>query len=833
MSSTINYGIDLGTTNSGIAKYEEGNVVIFKNPQTQKETIASVVAFKKDKYIIGEKARELITKDPENVVSHFKRKMGSDHKYYIKNQEKNISPIELSSMVLSEVKNFITTGEHPNSIVITIPAAFDTVQSNATKSAGLQAGFKEVMLLQEPIAASIAYANKSGFDISVGRWLAYDLGGGTFDVALVGVVHEELKVIDHEGDNYLGGTDFDLILLEKIVLPKLIAHCGEDTIEVIKNETKKWAKLKLILAYKCEELKKELTNNIEAELEIDLSEFDDTLDELIINVTRNEFDVTINPLIQKTIDLTRKLLLQNNIKNDDVTGILLVGGSTYVPAVKAALTQNFAIPLDLSVDPITAVMVGAAYYAGTKVSHYKEEPKIQKSDAENNFQLRTAYSKVSTSDEEILLISLSGDYANVNVKVKNLSGSYDTGYIKAQDRHKFLLPLIANSLNIFELQFYSFNGELLQNSGEKIEINHGKFGISGQPLPQDICIEIDSPQDGKTYLEAIFKKNDILPLNKTITKQLAATVLKNSSDSFSINVMEGSYDDIPAAAKSIGKLRINGQQLERDIVKGSDIELTFKMSESRDLKVLVYVKMTDQDFENVFSPTETSVDIDDLKTDLKDIGKELRQKINEAERDEEYNIAQATNLLFKECETMLSQLENISNADTDQKYKIDIAKRTLISKAGSILKESLHTKLLRDWYEKKAEAINFFSTNEYVNENDREIFNRVLESESSFINAGSVKIIKSKIKQIDDLKEKISSRRKISDQEIILYYNHFKTVEYKDTLSAEKLIQEGDKGIDNQNIYLVTSAVNGLYTLYLKENPEDGSPDYKLKTGLK
>src|SRR4051812_39126188 len=126
MSNQINFGIDLGTTNSLIGKFQHGTVEIFKNPFGQKETLPSVVAFRKDRIIVGDKARELIEKDPENVFSSFKRKMGTSESFFVPNTSDFKTPVELSAMVLRELKNFIYTGEKPDAVVITIPASFDT-----------------------------------------------------------------------------------------------------------------------------------------------------------------------------------------------------------------------------------------------------------------------------------------------------------------------------------------------------------------------------------------------------------------------------------------------------------------------------------------------------------------------------------------------------------------------------------------------------------------------------------------------------------------------------------------------------------------------------------
>lgn len=258
---TINFGIDLGTTNSLIAKYTSGTVEVFKNPVGLKETLPSCVAFRGERTLVGDKAREWLLKDALNVFAGFKRKMGTSDNYFSPAKDAFYSPIQLSSLVLAELKNFIHTTEKPEHIVITIPASFDTVQSNATKKAGYEAGFKEVVLLQEPIAASLAFFNKFGSaELEKGKWLVYDLGGGTFDVALIWLTATEMRVIDHRGDNYLGGLDFDHSIVMDILLPKLIKLSGNAELAEELNKSKgRYEKLYYILLLKAEEAKKELS----------------------------------------------------------------------------------------------------------------------------------------------------------------------------------------------------------------------------------------------------------------------------------------------------------------------------------------------------------------------------------------------------------------------------------------------------------------------------------------------------------------------------------------------------------------------------------------------
>jgi molecular chaperone DnaK len=175
MTQTINLGIDLGTTNSAICYFDNGNIRLFKDPISWKDTLPSVVTFRKDRIIVGQKAKEYMEKSPQNTIGFFKRKMGTNETFKLKSLDKSISPIELSSYVLKELKTFVQDNDISlDAAVITIPASFDTIQSNATKEAGKLAGFNEIVLLQEPIAASLAYANAKGQNLENTQWQVYD-----------------------------------------------------------------------------------------------------------------------------------------------------------------------------------------------------------------------------------------------------------------------------------------------------------------------------------------------------------------------------------------------------------------------------------------------------------------------------------------------------------------------------------------------------------------------------------------------------------------------------------------------------------------------------------
>lgn len=339
----INYGIDLGTTNSAIAKFSKGEIEVFKNPlETGKETLPSVVYYKNNKIIVGTSARSYLPRDIDNVFGAFKRYMGTTESFKVKSTNQIKTPVELSAEVLKELKGFVHTGEIVEAAVITIPASFDVIQSNATKEAGLLAGFKQVILLQEPIAASLAFANKNKErDLENGQWLVYDLGGGTFDVALIKIKDGEMKVLDHEGDNFLGGADFDNLIVEKIVIPYLKKHYQFSDIEnEMKSKSGRLNKAYIRFLLNAEETKKTLSARSSAEIELsDISDDKNEAIDISIDITRSEFEIIIKDCLDRTLDMIKKILVRNSLKPSDIQFILMVGGSTYIPYVRKRVEE--------------------------------------------------------------------------------------------------------------------------------------------------------------------------------------------------------------------------------------------------------------------------------------------------------------------------------------------------------------------------------------------------------------------------------------------------------------------------------------------------------------
>ncbi|WP_299673972.1 Hsp70 family protein [uncultured Tenacibaculum sp.] len=827
---TVNFGIDLGTTNSLISKYENGTLEVFKNPLGLKQTLSSAVAYRKNKIIVGDKARDLLERDAMNVFTCFKRKMGTSESYFVPNLNKKVTPVELSTLVLQELKNFIHTGETVDEIVITIPSSFDTIQSNATKIAGEKAGFNKVYLLQEPIAASLAFANQGKLNIEEKKkWLIYDFGGGTFDVALIEIDDREINVIDNEGDNFLGGLDIDNLIIEKIIVPFLEKEINEENLwQQFKETGNAYQKLYYELLFKAEEAKKELTIFENVEIEIDYPEKDiyET-----VEISRNQFNALISPLLNRTIAFSKQVLTNNNLYSSDIERIIMVGGTTLIPYVREKVRTETQITVDTNVDPTAAVGIGAAFYAGSKPKTItsSEEKEIIDNKVDQNIvdQFQIFYEKSSNDDEELInvknVLKASGYY-----RITRLDGGFDTGII-AFDKDIFCyVDLLKGTVNSFELRIFDENQTEIFSTRD-IKISQGKYNVKGQLLPQAICLEIDDIEFGETRLEAIFTKNSILPLKKVIYKTASKTIVKGSDDLLQINIVEGDDNGLPSSGLTIGFIEVSGKDLTEDLIKGTDIEIEIKMSESRDIHVNVFLSLTEQEFKNTFTPTERYISrakIDkDLYLVIENLDKELQNHGDDYELLAKFKSIR-DNLIELQIElTLLSD-----NDTTDKKFSINNKKRELINQYDLLTRHVILDEEISN-YKRIVDDIKYdIETDELPQFTDR--LNTIIKDEKKFLNSGNKYLLKSKIKELETLQNVIFNAK--DENYVYAFMNYkFNPEVFTNTKKAEKLFKEGDKAMEKQDYKALKFIVINLYNLLPPEmRDKKQQMDNKNKTGL-
>ena len=351
-------GIDLGTTNSCVAVLEGGEPVVIPNAEGSRTT-PSVVGFAKDgERLVGQVAKRQAVANPDKTIISIKRDMGTSKKVNI--DRKDYSPQEISAMILTKLKTDAESylGETVSQAVITVPAYFNDSQRQATKDAGRIAGLEVLRIINEPTAAALAYDNKAQ------KVLIFDLGGGTFDISILEIGDGVFEVIATAGDTHLGGDDFDQVIIDYLVQQ----FKNDQGIDLSKDrmamqrlkEAAEKAKIDLSGTQKTTVSLPFITSNATGPLHLEYE------------ITRAKFEALSQKLIDRTIELTKKAMSDAGYTNNDIDKVIMVGGSTRIPAVVEAVRKMSGKEPFKGINPDECVAVGAAIQGGVLAGEVKD-----------------------------------------------------------------------------------------------------------------------------------------------------------------------------------------------------------------------------------------------------------------------------------------------------------------------------------------------------------------------------------------------------------------------------------------------------------------------------
>ncbi|MFW5946002.1 MAG: molecular chaperone DnaK [Candidatus Natronoplasma sp.] len=347
-------GIDLGTTNSAMAIMEGGEPTIIPNSEGDRTT-PSVVAFKEDgERLVGEMAKRQAVKNPERTIESIKRKMGTDHKVKIDDDE--YTPEQISAMILQKLKRDAEEylGDEINRAVITVPAYFNEPQREATKNAGEIAGFEVERVFNEPTASAMAY--KMEEKETVETILVYDLGGGTFDVSILEVGDGVYEVLATSGNTELGGEDWT---------QRIVDHCVEKFKEETGKDVGEDREALQRIFEASEKAKKELSSTQKTDINLPyLMADDDGPKHLELEITRAEFQKMTKDLVEKTKEPVNIAMEDTGLQPHEIDEVILVGGSTRLPAIQDFVRDFFNQDPNMKINPDECVAVGAAIQAG-------------------------------------------------------------------------------------------------------------------------------------------------------------------------------------------------------------------------------------------------------------------------------------------------------------------------------------------------------------------------------------------------------------------------------------------------------------------------------------
>ena len=796
----IDYGIDLGTTNSAICRMEKGEPVVIKT-DVLKDTMPSCVSFTRRQGVKAgdsafndmksdkRRASKAGKKEVSNAYVEFKRTMGTDTKYTSTHMGRDYSSEELSAEVLKALKSFVTD-ENISSAVITVPAKFTVGQKTATLEAAKLAGFTKCELLQEPIAAAMAYGLTA--DSKDGIWMVFDFGGGTFDAALLKVEDGIMQVFDTEGDNYLGGKNLDYAIVDNIIIPYLQENFILD--ETLDNEEKKEV-LRDAMKTFAEETKNQLSFHDKYDILSNLGDLGEDEDgeemELDLTVTKEEVFEVMRPYFQKAVDICKELVKRNNLKASQINKLILVGGPTHSPLIQQMLKEQITPNVDTSINPMTAVATGAALYASTMDA---DTSVIANEVGTDTVKLEIGYEATSVEITEWISAKLTSgnSYSKVYVELERSDKAWSSGKVEIDTTGNVIeANLLESKPNSFNIIAYDEKGNKIPCFPNEITIIQGSK-VGAAPLPYNIGIATWSDVKERPIFRMAkgLEKNKPVPAVGVINDLRTTSQLRPGVETDVLKIPVYQVDDFKGAEgrsaslyEYVADVIITGDDVETLITEDSSVDVTLKVDTSEQMTLEIHFLATDTTVEKHLDTSK--------KQSIEDATKVINKELKEAQRSiKRLNSAgiDTDNLQIK----LDAVVEEASNSSE---------KKAVLQHLKEVLREIEDKDDATEWDRVDAEIREEFerlekAQNDLGNEKTAQIVEQLRRQTDQVIRSKDVKMGREVIEQINSLFMQLTLLYQCMG--FIEHYNaRYNSVQWTDSSRARQLLNRGMEVINN------------------------------------
>lgn len=569
------FGIDLGTSNSAIACFDGSELSVIPNSRGEGNT-PSVVRFTESSVVVGAKAQNFLFKDPRHTHKEFKRLMGTQVKTPLDGYGQQYTAEQLSSEILKALRQDAIKFKDcaPEQVVITVPALFELPQSNATAEAARLAGFKKVELLPEPVASALA-AGWSEQD-NAQAWLVFDLGGGTFDVSLVESRDGLLRVVGHDGDNFLGGRDIDRILVEW-VLNQLRTDHGVD----INPDQSTHTQVLRHIYQEVEKAKIRLSNQERTAIELEF-EWDDDLFAADLIINRLQVEEMIAPIVERAISVCKRLITQQGLQPEQICRVVLVGGPAHMPVIKTRVAAELAPIAEGNGDPMTLVARGAALYAATiGFKNTPQQPQQEQQAQQDQCVLWLQHPSVCADLQPDVMgrVIDAKHHQPARIQLIRDDGQWQTDTVEIDEQGVFFLGvhLLPARNNKFLIQLTDKKGALIAATPAALSIVHG-LTISDPPLSRSIGVALANGER-RSFID----RGTPLPAKRTFMQYTAETLVPNTQQQLNIPIVQGERNQARFCRK-VGNLVIPAAQLTQQLPAGSPIEITIEVDRGGNLQ---------------------------------------------------------------------------------------------------------------------------------------------------------------------------------------------------------------------------------------------------------
>ena len=636
----MNYvGIDLGTTNSAICSYDGEIVRLYKSPERHDVTPSAIYIDRRGNKYVGSGAYRSAAWSPDNAATLFKRLMGTSTPINLPAVDLVLTPEECSAEILRVLFGYLPEEIRTNKdagTVITVPAAFNQMQKNATMSAANSAGIGRVALMQEPVAAVMSVMRQRKSD---GIFVIYDIGGGTLDVAIAESISGRVNLLAHGGIAMCGGRDFDRMLFDNIVKPWLLQNFDLPEDLVVNPQYKT---LPRMATWATERAKIDLSQKEEVTislLETDLGIRDQSGEEIYIdiNVSRALYDPLIAPKLEESIAATRETLEKAGLSPHDVERIVFVGGPAQYKPLRDKVAFELGISASTEVDPMTAVAEGAAVFAES--IDWKSHGRGRKSakgqiNAGTKFDLSFDYIARTPDIRAKVIARVDNEaHADTEFQIDSLDTGWSSGRMALVDGATVELSLSNSGENEFKVFVFDSSGMPLKLEEDRIVISRTAASIDAIPASHSVGVEVQETLGGRTGLFYLVKEGEQLPKKGKKAFKPTVSLQSNSKDSINFKLWEGDIADPINDNLFIGVFKINGSDFDDGVIAtGAELICEYEILDSGEIRLGVDVPSIGASFEsqsNFYSSQEGKIDYSNQAKRIKEQINQTISRVNE------------------------------------------------------------------------------------------------------------------------------------------------------------------------------------------------------------
>ena len=661
-------GIDLGTTNSTICSFDGEDLRLHKSPEQNDVTPSAIFIDRRGNKYVGKRAYDSAPFSPDNAAVLFKRLMGTSTPIRIPAVDIVMTPEECSAEILrvlfgylpEEVRNDPEIGT-----VVTVPAAFNQMQKEASLAAAEMAGIGKVALMQEPVAAVMSTMHSRRTD---GVFLLFDMGGGTLDVAIAQGIAGRVSLLSHGGIEMCGGRDFDRLLFDNVVKPWLLENF--DLPEEFIGDPQ-YKQLPRLAIWATEKAKIELSAREDSV--ISLSETDMRTQDLSgaeiyldIPLARSILDDLIEPKVKDAIDATRETLSKASLSPHDVERIVFIGGPSNYKPLRDKVSFELGIPGSTDVNPMIAVAQGAALFAESIDWSLKSRGrKSTRGTVSAGGALNLAFNYIArTPDTHAKLALKVGGEAlpGTEFQIDSLDSGWSSGRLLLADGTTVDLPLHKNGENTFKVFVFDSGGGQVKLEQNKIVLTRTAATIDAIPASYSIGVEVLDRLGGRPTLDYLVKAGDPLPAEGKRQYKTAESLSAGGSGSINFKLWEGEIEDPITDNRPIGVLKITGTDFDDGVIAaGADLICDYKILDSGNVVIEASVPSIGGAFHsghNFYSRQEGQIDFTAATKRVVDQSEQVSARIDHV-------ASKVANPKLDKAREKLEAASSLSSSETD------------------------------------------------------------------------------------------------------------------------------------------------------------------------